>query len=370
MVRPASLLLILVALVPSSSYAAAAETDVIRIPPARAGDAWSIEVEGLRFDLEAGEMGRAVDRRGREREALIVDIRGPHPVSLEGKEVTRHTLAVDAESGVAIADVAAWEFAGDSEPAAYSSFEPNNPDGWPGWVAGGGLLAGRPLEPGSTVEVPFVMTWSRGAERIVLDVEAAPPIDGAACASAGGSIHYPTWITWLDGGYVQRSLDVEVSMVVCEDSPYARTVELAFRSGTNEWGSRSERVDFRAGAGAAVAAADHVEPPRGIVSPGFATFGGKMPDGGALPLWSLDAAQKVAEGAPGLKAWRVANPDGYLVSASYRRPEDETGAMAGIGAAEWTLTFAAPSRSQHRVVAQRRLDVATAIDQPTIDPYP
>jgi hypothetical protein len=102
-----------------------------------------------------------------------------------------------------------------------------------------------------------------------------------------------------------------------------------------------------------------------------APFDGSLRDGGPLPIWSLEAAQKTAADlAPGLLAWRAATPQGYLVEAEYTRPEDEAGAIAGAGAEQWRLVFAAPSGSQHAVLAQLRLGVPVAVDLPQAEAYP
>ncbi|MGH2711737.1 MAG: hypothetical protein ACRDH9_11100 [Actinomycetota bacterium] len=354
-----------------ASPAAAAESDTVQIPAPRIGDAWTIDAEGMSWDLRATEMGTAVDRLGREREAMIVDVEGPHPISGELKEVTRHTIAVDASSGVSIADLTAWEFSGDSEPGAYSSYEPNNPDGWPGWVIGGGLLTGRELAVGDTVEVTFVMTSTRGADTLALQVEEAEPGPWGRCVRASGRIHYPTWITWTGGEYHRRSLDVAVDTLVCEGSPYAIETELSSESGDLAWAAGTELVSFEAGQGEpAVMPGQYSEPARHAVG-ATAPFDGALRDGGPLPIWSLEGAQETAaELAPGLLAWRAANPDGYLVEAEYTRPEDEAGAVAGVGAEQWRLVFAAPSGSQHAVLAQLRLGVATAVDLPQGQAYP
>jgi hypothetical protein len=352
------------------SPAAAAEPEHLQIPQPRIGDLWTIEAEGITWELRAAEVSTAVDRLGREREAMIVEVEGPHPISGELKEVAGHTIAVDASSGVSIADVTAWEFTGDSEPGAYSSYEPNNPDGWPGWVIGGGLLTGRELIPGETIEVTFVMSSTRGADTIALTVEEAEPGPWGSCARASGGVHFPTWITW-NGEYQRRSLDIDVDTLVCDGSPYAIETELSYRSGEFAWAARSELVSLEAGQGEpAVTPGAYSEPARHAVAT-TAPFDGALRDGGPLPIWSLEQAQETAADlAPGLLAWRALNPQGYLVEAEYTRAEEEAGAIAGVGAEQWRLVFAAPSGSQHAVLAQRRGGVPVAVDLPQAEVYP
>ena len=340
---------------------AAAGPEPLRIPPARVGDAWTIDAAGLPFSLEATEIASAVDRLGREREALLVDVEGVHPITSELKTVTRHSIAVDAASGVSIADVVAWEFAEGSEPGAYASYEPNNPDGWPGWILAGGLLAGRELIPGQNVEVPLVMTSTRGVEWLVLSVAEAPAGLWGRCVHASGSVHYPTWVNWNGGEYRHRTLDLDLTTVVCEGTAYAVSTDLAFSFEGGGWSVHVDLLEAEAGVGEAVVPGPFEEPAAHVLA-ARAPFDGDLPDGGPLPVWSLEEAQEAAALAPGLVAWQLLHPDGYLVEAHWN-PE-------GLAGDEWRLVYAAPGGDQHAVLAKRVADVGVAADLPQADPYP
>lgn len=339
----------------------------VAVPAARVGDAWTVVSDGLTWDLRATEMGAAVGALGQERQALLVDVAGPHPITGELKEVTRHTIAVDAASATAIADVTAWEFAGDSEPGAYASYEPNNPDGWPGWVLAGGLLTGRTLAAGDVVRVPLVMTGTSGATTIELRVGAAETGSWGRCAPVAGSLRYPEYLTWDGSRYQSVPLEVDVDTTVCEGSPYAARTRVEFTTDSATWETVVDLRTMTRGSGAAVVAGPFVPPPRHLTAVS-APFAGVLRDGGPLPVWSVEEAQAAADGAPGLRAWRVLHPGGYLVEAHFAGPGD-AGALAEAAADQWRLTYAAPGGAQHTVLVQRR-QVPVAVDQPEAGDYP
>lgn len=341
---------------------AAAVEEPVRVPPARVGDAWTIDAAGIPYSLAATDIAPTVDRLGRERDALLVEVDGWHPITTELKTVTSHTIAVDAASSVAISEVVAWEFAEGSEPGAYASYEPNNPDGWPGWVLAGGLLAGRELAPGDEVEVPLVMTSTRQVERISLAITQAPAGPWGRCVRAAGTVSYPSWVTWTGGEYQHRSLELELTTVACEGVAYAVSTDLAFSFEGGGWSAHVDLLEAEAGTGEAIAAGPFDEPAAHVLA-ARAPFDGDLPDGGPLEVWSLEEAQDAAALAPGLLAWRLLHPDGYLVEA-HATP---AGAQA---ADEWRLAYAAPGGDQHVVLAERVGGVAAAVDVPQTEAYP
>jgi hypothetical protein len=348
---------------------AAAEGEPLIVPPSRIGDRWRVEVLGDGYELAVSERTTAIDRWGRTLDAFAVSVDGFHPVSLESKQMTAHTMYLDAASGTQIADVTAYVFGGTggvtSGPAAYSAYETNDPDGWPGWVQAGGLLAGRTLTPGGTVTVPLVMTNSRGASSITLSVEEAGMREGARCVIASGATHFPTYTYWNSDGYQRSSISVGLEVTQCDDVPYALSTEVTY-SGTASHSVRFTRAGYSVGAGAALGTAPYVEPEHHVAAPP-APFGGRLGDGGASGLPSVEAAQDAAALAPGLAAWRLANPAGYLVEAelllgTYQGSPEQ--------ADRWRLVYAAPGGASHAVEVTTRTPVPVPVDLPSADPYP
>jgi hypothetical protein len=342
----------------------------VHVPPARVGDAWRVEIgEEFGYDLRVEGRATARDRFGRLLDAFAVSVDGFHPLATESKEVTRHTLYVDAASGTQVADVAEYVFGGGtvtSQPAAYAAYEPNDPDGWPGWVQTGGLLAGRHLVPGQPVSVPFVMTSTRGADRIELTVEEAPPRDGAACVRAWGRTDFPTYTYWTSDGYQRGWIGVALDATYCEDAPYAVRNEVRYFGAFEPFGVTWDLAWYAAGAGEAVGTGAYAEPAHSVLgSP--VPFDGSLRDGGALPFPGVEWAQEAAGLAPGLLAWRLVHPDGYLVEAEYLAPE--TAGLAA-GTHRWRLVYASPSGDHHQVTVSRQGEVGLPLDEPQVGAYP
>ena len=349
--------------------AAAAGEGGIEIPAARIGDRWRVTVLGDAYELSIEERTTALDRWGRSLDAFAVRVDGFHPLELESKDVTRHTMYLDAASGTQVADVAEYVFGGSggvtSQPAAYSAYETNDPDGWPGWVQSGGLLAGRTLTPSDVVEVPFVMTNASGAGTIALAIEEAAPEGAARCARATGETFFPSFTYWNTDGYQRSSLTVGLDITACDDAPYARRTEVTYSGAFNhsvafaiEW--------FTPGSGEA-AGAEAYEQPGHQVTGAAVPFGGRLRDGGAVSVPSVEDAQDAAALAPGLAAWRLTNPAGYLVEA-----ELLLGGYQGLPpeADRWRLVYAAPGGAAHSVEVAMRGPVPVAVDVPVAEAYP
>ena len=367
--------LLLAALLSPAALSASAQ-EVLEVPPARVGDAWSVDALGgvYRWDLEVEGEAIAPDRWGREREVFSVAVDGFHPIQFVGMRPTDHRIYVDAASGTQVAEVGTGVLdlgpPAISEPGAYSAFSPNDIDAWPGWVLAGGLLAGRRLVVGETIELPMVVTRSHGNERIVLGIEDAPDEGGARCVRASGTAVYPTYVAYQDGvGYDRGELTAELTILQCDDAPYARRVDVAY-GGALTHTADVVRTAISRGAGEPIGTSPFEEEDRygGPVVP----FDGTLRDGGPLPMMGLEEAQAAAADAPGLTAWRLAHPGGYLVQADYLPPERDELALVtlGVEGERWLLTHADPSGAQHVVEVARREGLLMALDRPQAEAYP
>lgn len=372
-----ALLLGLVLALTGFSLPPASAAEPLEVPPARVGDAWSLDVaSGLYlYDLEVEGRTAALDRWGGERDAFAVRVEGFNPLTFISMTVTGHRIYVDATSGTQVADVAVGVLdfgpSAVSKPGAYSAFSPNDPDGWPGWTLAGGVLAGRRLVPGESVEVPLVVTRTRGNDRIVLEIEEAPNMGGARCVRAVGAAVYPHYIGYQDGvGYDRGEVRVTLDALECEDSPYAARTVLTFE-GSFEHSVEVVRTGFQRGEGDAIGTGPYQEADQHVLASPL-PFDGSLRDGGPLELFGVEEAQDAAAAAPGLAAWRLLHPDAYLVEADYAavHRDDQTLVTLGLAAEQWRLTYAAPSGSQHQVVIRRREGAVTTLDMPQVEPYP
>jgi hypothetical protein len=367
----------LVAVLAISASPADAAGSVLEVPPARVGDAWAVlAVQGAyRFDLRIEERTSALDRWGVERDAFPVSVDGFHPLQWLSMTVTGHHLYIDAASGTQIADVGVGflDFGPPSisQPGAYSAFNPNDLDAWPGWALAGGLLAGRELAVGETVEVPVVQTRSHGNDRLTLTIEEAPDQGSVPCVRAVGTAIFPRYFAYQDGvGYDRGELRAALDILQCEDSPYAARTDVTY-SGALTHSVDVIRDGFTPGAGEVLGVGPFQEPDRHVQAAPV-PFDGALRDGGPLQIWSLEEAQEAAGEAPGLIAWRVLHPDGYLVEAAYIPAAQDEQALNALGLAgeRWSLTFAEPSGDQHRVETSTRGGVVTAVDMPQAEGYP
>lgn len=351
----------------SSAAAASPHGEPLAVPAARVGDRWRVAVGQDAWELTVEGRSLATDRWGRELDAFTVFVDGFHPVAFESKQLTRHVMYIDAASGAQVADVAEYVFGGSggvsSDPAAYSVYEPNDPDGWPGWVAAGGALAGRSLSPGGTVEVPFVMTNTRGASSVVLRIEEAPPQDGARCVLASGTTSFPLYTYWNTDGYHRASLTVGLDSTHCAGSPYASRTRISY-SGLFEHSVEFTIEPLVRGDGEAVGARAYSEPTHHVAAPPV-PFDGSLLDGGPVEVPSVEAAQDAAALSPGLLAWRLANPGGYLVEAELLTAE-----LEGLPSDRWRLVYAAPGGSAHEVQVVMGAPVPVPVDVPVAEPYP
>lgn len=365
-----SLLLALALTVTSSSTAAASPLgEPLAVPAARVGDRWKVAFGEAAWELTVEGRSPASDRWGRHLDAFAISVEGFHPVASESKQVTRHVMYVDPTSGTQVADVAEYVFGGtggvSSDPAAYSVYEPNDPDGWPGWVAAGGALAGRVLTPGETVEVPFVMTNSRGASSIRLGIEEAPANDGERCVLASGTTPFPLYTYWGTDGYQRSSLSVGLELTQCAGSPYASHTRITY-SGTFEHSVEFTIEHLDGGDGEAIGAGPYEEPTHHVAAPPV-SFGGSLLDGGQNELPSIEAAQDAAALSPGLLAWRLAHPDGYLVEAELLTAELQ---RLPEGTDRWRLVYAEPSGAAHEVQVTTGSPVPIPVDVPRPNGYP